>query len=164
MQKKFKDEIKAILGGERVNYCYQCGTCTACCPSARFSKIYNPRQFILKALLGMKENILNDKNLWLCTTCHTCGEECPQKVKVDSALVVMRTIAVREGYVPESFCIIAKTVADTGRTVQSGEGVDFLREKVGLKPLNKTNNEDVIKIMKKTGLYEILEKKVKSNF
>lgn len=161
MQKKFKEEIKDIFGGESINYCYQCGICTASCPSNRFSKIYNPRQYILKALLGMKEDIINDKNLWVCTTCHTCSEACPQKVKVIEGLMAIRTIAVKEGYVPESFCIIAKTVIDTGRTVQIGDGVNFLREKVGLKPLSSINSDDIIKIMKKTGLYEIIEKKVK---
>lgn len=161
MEENFSKEIKEILGGEKVNYCYQCGTCTASCPSARFTKIYNPRQFILKALLNMKEKVLNDENLWKCTTCHTCGEECPQEVHVDSALTVMRTIAVKEGYCPESFLQLAKFVAETGRTVQIGEGVNFLREKVGLSPLEIIDSSDYLKIMKKTGLYEIVERRLK---
>ena len=49
--------------------CYQCGTCTASCPSAPRSS-YRIRKFVRRALLGLEEESLVDPDLWLCTTCY----------------------------------------------------------------------------------------------
>ena len=156
MREKFSEQIRNILGGERVLYCYQCGTCTAGCPSAWITQTYNPRQFILKALLGLRDAVVKDEKLWLCTTCHTCSERCPQDVHVDEALVVMRNIAVKEGKVPHAIKELARFVAETGRVVATTDGVNFLREKVALEPVKEIDSSDLPKILRKTGLGEVI--------
>ncbi|MFQ5711195.1 MAG: 4Fe-4S dicluster domain-containing protein [Candidatus Geothermarchaeales archaeon] len=152
----FREEIRSILGGERVSYCFQCGICTGVCPSARFSKVYNPRTIILRSLLGGREQVVEDKTLWLCAECHSCEEFCPQDVHIYSALTAIRNIATGEGNAPRPFFRNAKILADTGR-IASMMGVNKLREKVGLRPLEELESSDVIKIMKVTGFDRFFE-------
>ena len=42
--------------------CYQCGTCTASCPSAPRSS-YRIRKFVRRGLLGLEEEALTDPDL-----------------------------------------------------------------------------------------------------
>lgn len=154
---KFREEIKNILGGERVSYCFQCGICTGFCPSARFSKTYNPRKIILRSLLGMKEFVTKDKWLWLCTNCYSCEEFCPQNVHIGSALIAVKNIAAEEGNIPPRFIENAKILEKSGR-IASLMGVDRLRNKVGLKPIEELDSSDLLKIMKKSGFDKLIRK------
>ena len=57
----FAKEI-AAAGGEEVKMCFQCGTCTAGCPSGRRTS-YRVRKLMRMAQLGMKEEIINSEEL-----------------------------------------------------------------------------------------------------
>ena len=68
-------------GLETVKHCFQCGTCSGGCPSGRRTP-YKVRQIVRKCLLGLKEEVITDDALWMCTTCYTCQERCPRSVTI----------------------------------------------------------------------------------
>ena len=68
-------------GIETVKHCFQCGTCSGSCPSGRRTP-YKVRQIVRKCLLGLKEEVITDDALWMCTTCYTCQERCLRSVKI----------------------------------------------------------------------------------
>ncbi len=77
--------------------CFQCGTCTARCPTGRVSQ-YRSRQLFHMAQLGLKQRIFESDDLWSCTTCLTCTQNCPWEVKTTDAILKMRALAASSGY------------------------------------------------------------------
>lgn len=96
----FKYEIAAKPGGENIKKCFACGTCTAGCPVFHVEHEYNPRKIIRMILLGMREQVLSSKVIWLCAQCYTCSANCPQDVDFSDIMFALRDIAVKEGYAP----------------------------------------------------------------
>jgi len=50
---RFKYEISKVPGAQKIMLCFQCGTCTADCPIARFSDSYRPRKLMRMTQLGL---------------------------------------------------------------------------------------------------------------
>ena len=98
---KFKYEVAARPGGDKLKRCYSCGTCTATCPVAAVDSDFNPRRIIRMAVLGMREEVLSAPELWLCVQCTACGFRCPQNVKFVEVIAALRRMAVEEKYFPE---------------------------------------------------------------
>jgi heterodisulfide reductase subunit C len=96
----FKFEIASAPGGENIKKCFSCGTCTAGCPVFQVEHLYNPRRIIRMILLGLKEQVLSSKTIWLCAQCYTCTAHCPQQVDFSSIMMVLRDMAVSGGYAP----------------------------------------------------------------
>ncbi|NTV90625.1 MAG: 4Fe-4S dicluster domain-containing protein [Clostridiales bacterium] len=94
----FKEIVAGRPGGENIKLCYSCGTCTAGCPVSSINKDFSPRAYIRKVLLGMKGEVLSDKNLWQCIQCHRCVAHCPQEVKFADIMRVLRELSVEEGF------------------------------------------------------------------
>ncbi|MCE5314260.1 MAG: 4Fe-4S dicluster domain-containing protein [Armatimonadota bacterium] len=92
---KFKREIQEICG-ENVMSCYQCGECTAGCPAA-FGMDISPNQVMRMAQLGMKDDVLASKSIWLCAGCETCATRCPRGVALSRVMDACRQIAMKEG-------------------------------------------------------------------
>jgi heterodisulfide reductase subunit C len=111
----FADEVRRQPGGEHINACFQCGTCTAGCPVAEINPDYNPRQIIHKALLGLDEDLLKSETIWLCSMCYTCEERCPQDVRLTDVITALKNLAVERGYVPAGFKKQAELVYQYGR-------------------------------------------------
>jgi heterodisulfide reductase subunit C2 len=96
----FKYEIAGKPGGENIKKCFACGTCTAGCPVYHVEHKYNPRKIIRMILLGMREQVLSSKEIWLCSQCYTCSANCPQDVDFSDIVFALREMAVREGHAP----------------------------------------------------------------
>jgi heterodisulfide reductase subunit C2 len=96
----FKFEIAKLPGGENIKKCFACGTCTAGCPVFHVEHEYNPRKIIRMILLGMREQVLSSKIIWLCSQCYTCSANCPQDVDFSHIMMALRNLAVREGHAP----------------------------------------------------------------
>lgn len=65
---------------KRVSYCYQCGTCTGCCPVS-YTQEFSPRAIIYDLLTNPNpQEILKKNNLLACLTCNYCLARCPQNV------------------------------------------------------------------------------------
>ncbi len=158
LKPKFKYEISKIHGAEKLMLCFQCGTCTADCPVSRFSDFYRPRRIARMVQLGLKDRILSDKHLWICTTCYTCIDHCPQDVEVANVIRVLRNLSVKH---TNSMPLVYKELA--GNLMKSGfvylipESRIRRREQAGLPPLPKTKPDEIAKVFQLTGLAKILE-------
>ena len=90
---------KQILDGYS---CTECGRCTSVCPAATVGKSLSPRKIIVDVRRRMHEkgpllaegktdeeifgktlvhDFITDKELWQCTTCNACVQECPVMIE-----------------------------------------------------------------------------------
>jgi heterodisulfide reductase subunit C len=157
MDPKFKYEISKIPGGEKIMLCFQCGTCTADCPIARFSESYRPRKLIRMTQLGLKSRVLSSDVIWLCAACFTCVDHCPQDVEIASVLRALRNLAVKEGFMPVVFRELASNILKTGYANVIPESRLKKREEQGLPTLPKANPKSVAKLFNVTGFSKIIE-------
>jgi len=159
MDPKFKYEISKMRGGERLLRCFQCGTCTSDCPIARFSDTYRPRQIIRMTQLGLKDRVLDSDTLWLCASCFTCTDRCPQDVEVASVIRVLRNLAVEKGHIPRVFKEQCASILESGYAYRIPELRLKKRESVGLPPLPKGNPEGIRKTMREVHFLKHMETK-----
>ena len=143
----FRHEVASEMGGANPSLCFACGTCTAGCPVREIEDKYNPRKIIRMVLLGMREEVLKSEFIWLCSTCYTCYDRCPQGVHLTSIMNALKNIAAREGYVHPAFKAQAELVAANGRLYEVEDFDNKKREKMGLPPVKK-EFEDVKKLTK----------------
>ncbi|MEL7565694.1 MAG: 4Fe-4S dicluster domain-containing protein [Dehalobacterium sp.] len=96
------DEIKELQkkAGVNITDCYQCGKCSAGCPVA-FAMDKTPRQIIRLLQLGMLEEALKTRTIWLCATCQTCSTRCPRDVDLATLMETIRQLAKKKGIVAE---------------------------------------------------------------
>jgi heterodisulfide reductase subunit C len=158
MDPKFKYEISKIPGAEKVMLCFQCGTCTADCPIARFDDFYRPRKLIRMTQLGLKDRLLSNDVIWLCSTCFTCIDHCPQDVGIASIVRALRNLSVRERDMPVVFKELASNILKTGYAYMIPGLRLKKREEQGLPTLPKANLESVAKLFDITGFSKTLEK------
>jgi heterodisulfide reductase subunit C len=153
----FRHEITAEPGGERFMRCFSCGTCVAGCPVASttagrdWAEEYNPRRIIRMALLGMRQQVLTGKFVWLCSTCYTCYERCPQDVHIPELMNAIRNIAVREGHTPAGFRSQAELLRDHGRLYEITDFENERRIERGL-PAIQERAGDVHRILVSSGV------------
>ena len=156
---KFKYEISKMRGGEKLMRCYQCGTCTSDCPIAKFSDTYRPRQIIRMTQLGLKDRVLKSDTLWLCASCFTCTDRCPQDVEVASVIRVLRNLAAEQGHIPQVFKEQCASILESGYAYKIPELRMKKRETSGLPPLPKGNPESIRKTLREIHLLKHMEKK-----
>lgn len=121
--------------------CFQCGTCTARCPSGRVSQ-YRSRQLFHMAQLGLKSKIFESEDLWSCTTCLSCMKNCPWEVKTTDAIIKMRTLAAGSGYVkPEHEPLIKSLLSYDNPWLQPRSGRTRWARKLKLKDLSKKQGD-----------------------
>jgi heterodisulfide reductase subunit C len=85
--------------GANVCKCYQCKRCSSGCPVATYADMH-PAQIMRAIQLGQVDLALDDKFIWLCTSCQTCTTRCPQGIDVAAVMDELRIIARREGRIP----------------------------------------------------------------
>ncbi len=155
----FASEVKQEPGAEHINYCFQCGTCTAGCPVAEINPDYNPRQIIHKALLGLKDDLLKNETIWLCSMCYTCEERCPQDVRLTEVITALKNLAVKHGHVPAGFKKQAELVYEYGRVYEITDFDNKRRAKrLGLPEISQRADE-VRRLFEKSVLKRDLETK-----
>lgn len=120
---------KQVLDGYS---CTECGRCTANCPANISGKTLSPRKIITdirdrtleKApmmLKGIEEgdviektllhNYISDKELWQCTTCFACVQECPVMIEhVDSIIQLRRYLVLDESQFPNELTNVFKNL------------------------------------------------------
>jgi len=95
----FKEIIEVIKanGGDAFKLCYQCGLCDVVCPWNRV-RTFSMRKIIREATFGLTD--IESEDIWLCTTCGKCPQECPRDVKQIESGVSLRRIATEYGVFP----------------------------------------------------------------
>ncbi len=95
--------------------CTECGRCTSVCPANITGKQLSPRKIMMDTRARMKEkgpglvkdkaftdskslirNYIKEEELWACTTCNACVEECPVNINQPAMIVDMRRYLVME--------------------------------------------------------------------
>ncbi len=98
--------------------CADCGRCSDNCPANAVGRPLSPRFLTIKArdysfkhfpLFGPATNgdaliggIYSEDEIWSCTTCGACEEECPLMIEYIDKIVDLRRGMVDEGNVPQS--------------------------------------------------------------
>jgi heterodisulfide reductase subunit C len=82
--------------GVNVRNCYQCGKCSAGCPLS-FAMDIRPNRVIRMIQLGMKDEVINSRTIWVCATCATCTARCPRGVDPASIMDGLRVMAMKAG-------------------------------------------------------------------
>lgn len=96
--------------------CTECGRCTSSCPANITGKLLSPRKIMMdtrdrlvevgeakrkngkdfedgKALLG---DYISEEELWACTSCNACVDECPVNIDPLSIIIDLRRFLVME--------------------------------------------------------------------
>jgi len=117
--------------------CTECGRCTASCPAATTGKKLSPREIIVnirkrtedKAPLivektpaenelmqkSLVHNYISDEELWACTTCLACVNECPVTIEhIDSIVDMRRNLVLNESNFPNELNAVFKNLETNG--------------------------------------------------
>jgi len=94
--KEIIDAIKAS-GGDAFKLCFQCGLCDVVCPWNRV-RTFSMRKLVREATFGLTD--IESEDMWRCTTCGKCPQQCPRDVKQIESGVALRRIATEYGVFP----------------------------------------------------------------
>src|SRR5271165_1906007 len=110
--------------------CADCGRCSDKCPANTAGRPLSPRFLTIKArdycfehfpVLGKSDNshpliggIYSDDEIWSCTTCGACEEECPLLIEYIDKIVDLRRGMVDDGNVPKSLQKALKALESRG--------------------------------------------------
>ena len=96
--------------------CTECGRCTSVCPANITGKKLSPRKIVMDVRARMKEkgpqivkngadfsdnkslirDYISEEELWACTLCNACAQECPININQPALIVGMRRYLVME--------------------------------------------------------------------
>jgi heterodisulfide reductase subunit C len=133
----------------------ECGVCTGGCPVARLVENFSPRQIVEEVLLEGENEVLDDSSVWLCSTCGTCSERCPQNVTITDFITQLKNYLVKHGRVHPGVTAQAGPIYNDGRIYAIEEFDNKKREKMGL-PAVKPKTQEAMKIFELTGLDKIV--------
>jgi len=95
--KEIIDVIKAS-GGDAFKRCFQCGLCDTVCPWNRV-RSFSMRKLVREATFGLTE--IESEDIWRCTTCGRCPQQCPRDVRQIESGVALRRVATEYGVFPK---------------------------------------------------------------
>jgi len=95
--KEIIDVIKAS-GGDAFKRCFQCGLCDVVCPWNKVTK-FSMRKIVREATFGLTD--IETEDIWRCTTCGRCPQQCPRDVKQIDSGVALRRVATEYGVFPK---------------------------------------------------------------
>jgi heterodisulfide reductase subunit C len=100
---RLEEEIAALPGGEHINRCWQCGSCTNSCTVNAVNPDFNPRFWIYLIRIGMEAELLRDKDIiWQCVSCHKCTYACPRDVVPEGVMKATAHWLALKGHTPKS--------------------------------------------------------------
>ncbi len=115
--------------------CTECGRCTSVCPANITGKKLSPRKIIMDVRARMKEkgpgmlrngkdysdqkallrDYISEEELWACTTCNACAQECP--VNINQPILIMdmrRFLVLEEGSAPGELKAVFNNIENNG--------------------------------------------------
>ncbi len=138
--------------------CFQCGTCTASCPSGRYTSL-NVRRIVKDSI---KKDVSDEPELWMCTTCYNCMERCPRGIRITDEILRLRSEAVRKGKILLAHRNVCRYLIETGHAIPLDDAHNAMREKIGLS-LPETVHKypkalrEVKTLLKSTGFDELIK-------
>lgn len=135
---QFRTELAAHLGAEKISACFTCRTCVASCPITIVNDRFNPLRIIRMALYGLRKEVLESDFIWLCSSCYTCQERCPQGVSITEFMTLLKNMAVKEGHVPAGIRAQRDLIKNQGRIYAIDEFDNKKRNKIDLPSLPTT--------------------------
>jgi len=110
--------------------CTECGRCTASCPANQTGKLLSPRKIMMDVrdrathLVEkgdavkdhfLLDNYISREELWACTTCNACVEECPIGISPMSIILSMRQyITMEEASSPSELNSMMTNIENNG--------------------------------------------------
>jgi Fe-S oxidoreductase len=96
--------------------CTECGRCTSACPANQTGKLLSPRKIMMDTRDRMVEvgnnqrkfgksfddgksllhSYISEEEIWACTSCNACVEECPINIDPLSVIIDLRRFLVME--------------------------------------------------------------------
>jgi heterodisulfide reductase subunit C len=115
--------------------CTECGRCSSVCPANQTGKLLSPRKIMMdtrdrleevgkqikkqgsnfsdgKSLLG---NYITPEEVWACTSCNACVEECP--VNIDPLSIILdlrRYLVMEESKAPQELTLMFTNIENNG--------------------------------------------------
>mgnify|MGYP006287589073 CR=1 FL=1 len=130
-EEEFDSEFfKNIERKSNIWSCIQCGTCTASCESGRWTAL-KTRNIIRKVVIG-DLSVLDDPDIWLCTTCYNCLERCPRDVRPTDVILELRNYAAKRGNMHPIHRKVVEFLKTTGHAVPINEQIRQQRIELGL--------------------------------
>lgn len=142
------ERIANTPAGKELGRCFACGTCSSGCPVHARRKDFDPRKIIRMVLLGLEDELIKDGTIWLCSTCYTCLERCPQKVGCAEIITELRNAAAADKNAPEAFKMQLEALRKFGRVYEIEDFDNKKRGKMGLAVLD--SKADLANVLEKT--------------
>jgi heterodisulfide reductase subunit C len=139
----FRRVLAEEPGGEKISACFTCRTCVASCPIAAVNDRFNPLRVIRMALYGLRQEVLGSDFIWLCSSCYSCQERCPQGVSITDFMTLLKNLAVKEGHMPQGVKAQKEIITGQGRIYPIDDFDNKKRNKIDLPSLPTTC--DVVK-------------------
>ena len=96
---RLADEVRLIPGGENLEMCYSCGTCTSkCMIQQKVDGEFNPRRLLRLIAMDMREEAYASTTTWLCSACDLCYPACPQQIHISGVIAAAKKVAVQNGH------------------------------------------------------------------
>jgi heterodisulfide reductase subunit C len=83
---------------EKMLSCIQCGTCTASCPAVHAMDL-SPRRMWRMVQMGLTDEVLSSKTMWLCSMCYQCQVRCPRGIPITETITRLKELALDRGTV-----------------------------------------------------------------
>lgn len=114
--------------------CTQCGRCTSVCPANLTGKLLSPRKLMIDFRSRMNEksaeyrkdntytdnkSLLDDsisrEEIWACTTCNACSQECPVNIDQPSIILELRRyLFMEESAAPTALNVMSTNIENNG--------------------------------------------------
>lgn len=164
LRDSFIRQVHNIPGGDSINKCIQCGTCTGTCPVS-YTMDLTPREVIALFKAGDIKTILSSRTIWICASCYSCTVRCPQGVMVTDILYALKRLAIEQEIFPKRFPVYAlsKSFVDiTNRFGRSYEPGLILKYYLKTNPFKLLGMLPMFLKMAPKGRIGFVPKKIKS--
>jgi len=103
--------------------CVECGRCQDACPAYLSGSALSPKRVIVKLKRYMLDGdtrplhgeVIQADELWACTTCMACVQECPAYIDiVDTIVDLRRFLALSEGALPSTAPLALQNIQRAG--------------------------------------------------
>ena len=142
-----QQEVIAQIGELDLSYCFQCGVCSGSCPTVDRME-YGPRRIMHMVRLGLLDQVLESKDIWMCVSCFSCSARCPQSIQIADVMSVLRNLSLARGMAKDQEATFSRTFVDViqrhGRMYEAEVMLRYYLGKQGL--------AGIVPLMKQAGL------------